>query len=304
MKFDALEIARVIGQPVDPRKPYSNLVNAICETDTADASDYVYSYDVNQDTDYIYTITSTGAITDSAVTPDTPTVLTFADIASPHYYVKITDLAKAMEKTLARKKATINRALNAEENYQVVQLLDAAAVGRGNVNDLKSGETSFNYAHVIDMIFQLIDYAEDYVLVEGNQIAQDIKLWDWTDNKYHSLKEAFADLGIEEQRVNQTVTRDGTSTSVLASTTAYLVGRKTEEPTRPILWVRKRLDDVSRLGGVIYTDGDKPERLVFVTPNPILVSSTRYLAVGITGFEEYTCATTNSYAVSRFLRTV
>jgi len=122
-------------------------------------------------------------------------------------------------------------------------------------------------------------------------------------NKYASLKAALADLGVEEQRVNQTVTRDGTSTSVLNSNYCYLVGRKTEEPTRPILWVRKKLDSLTKLAGVIYTDGEKPERLVFVTPNPILVSSTRYLAVGITGFEEYTCATTNSYGISRFIRT-
>ena len=303
MKYDALEIARIIGQPVDPRRPYPTLIERVCETDTANPDEYVYYFDVIMDTDTIHTITSTGAVTTVNVSPDTPTELTFADLASPEYYVKLIDLAKSKERVLARKKATINRALNAEENYQVIQLIDTAATARSNLNDLRSGETSFNYHHLIDMMDDVIDYSENYTLVCGTQIDKDIKLWDFVDNKYHSLKEAFSDLDIDVVRINQTVTRDGSSTSVLDSSVAYLCGKVTEEPGKPLLWVRKKMDDIERLGGVIQSAGDKPERLVFVSPNPMNISGTRYLAVGMTGFEEYTAATTNSYAFSKFTRT-
>ena len=56
------------------------------------------------------------------------------------------------------------------------------------------------------------------------------------------------------------------------------------------------------LGGVLYDNGEKPERLVFVSPNPVQVTNSRYLAVGVTGFEEIAAAVTNPYAIARFDR--
>lgn len=303
-KYDHLELARIIGEPLDPRRPYSNLVAAVCDTDSADPNEYVYSFDAFLDTDRVYTITSTGQLTTTNVSPLTPTLLTFTDIATDEFYVKITDLANAKERVLGRKKATINRALNAEENYQVIQVIDAAAVGKGNVNDLRSGEKAFNYQHLIDMIDQVIDYSEKYVLVAGTQIDKDVKLWDWTDNKYHSMIESFNDLGITVELVKATVTIDSTVTSVLSAYVGYLCGTVTEKPGKPILFVRKRMNEIEKLNGIISETGDMAERLVFASPNPVQVSGTRYLAVALTGYEEFTLATQNSYAFSKFSRTV
>jgi len=302
MKYDALELARIIGEPRDPRRPYSDLVNALCETDSADPNEYVYEFDVLLETDYIYTTVASG-LTQLAVTPDTPALISFVDIATQEYYVKLTDLANAKERTLARKKMTIDRSLNTEENWRIIQLLDAAAIARGNLNDLRSAETTFNYQHLIDMIDQVIDYSENYVLVAGTQIDKDIKLWDWKDNKFHSMVEAFKDLGINLVRVNQTLTRDGSSAGILASTVAYLAGTLTEVG-KPLLFVRKRMNEIERLAGVITESGDRPERLIFVSPNPVTVSTTRYLAVGMTGYEQIAASTHNSYAISKFTRTV
>lgn len=304
-KYDQLEIARILGEPRDPRKPIPYLMDRVCEVDTADPEDHVYQFDVVLDTDKIYVITATGAITPENVSPETPSLLAFADLSSPEYYIKITDLAKAKEKTLARKVATINRAMNGYENYKILDLINTAVCGQGNLNDLRSGETTFNYHHLIDMIDQIIDYADNYVLVMGSQIDKDIKLWNWTDNKYHNLLDAFNDLGIEKVRMRHSVTIDDASTDVLSSAICYLVGRVTEgEPSKPVLFVRKKMDDIEILGGTITSTGEKPERLIFVSPNPVQVSGTRYLAVGVTGYEEYTAAVTNAYALSKFTRSV
>jgi len=304
MKYDHLEIARIIGEPRDPRRPYPLLVERLCDTDTADPEEHVYYFDVLQDTDKVYYITSSGSVTTESVSPDSPVELSFVDLASPEYYVKFTDLAKAKERVIGRKKATINRAMNAEENYRVVQLLDAAAIAEGNLNDLRSGETSYNYQHLIDQIDQVIDYSEGYELVVGTAIDKDIKLWNWKDNKFHSLSQAFSDLGITVNRIKQNVTRDSEATDVLDTNIAYLAGTITEKPGKPLLFVRKRLNTIEQLAGVISENADMPERLVFVSPNPVQVASTRYLAVGFTGFEEFALATQNSKAVSKFTRTV
>lgn len=302
-KYDALELARIIGEPVDPRRRYADVITKVCEIDYADPEEYVYQFDVLSETDTIYTITSNGVITASHVVPDTPVLMTFIDIASPEYFMKITELAKAKERTIARKVKTINRAMNAWEIYKILDLVNTAVVTRGNVAALGSGETTFTYKHLIDMIDQIIDYSADYHLVMGTTIDKDIKLWNWTDDKNQSVLEAFDRLGIGVSRVNTTVTIDGTPTSALASTRCFLFGLDTEEPSKPVLFVRKKLDDITSLGGVIYDNGEKPERLVFVSPNPVQVTNSRYLAVGVTGYEQIAAAVTNPYAICRFDRT-
>ena len=300
-KYTQLEIARIIGEPKDPRKPYPDLVEAICQTDTADPEEYLYYFDVLEDTDKIYTTVANG-VTQQAVSLDTPASVTWVDIATPEYYVKITDLAQKKERVIARKLNTINRALNAEENYRVIQVLDSAATGEGNTFDLTSGSNSFTYQNCVDLIDAIVDYGDNFVLVAGTQIDKDIKLWDWTSNKYTSLAAAFKDLNVKVIRIFGSLTRDGNSTSILASTTAYMVANNTNVG-KPNLFVRKRLDDISILGGVISDEGEKPERLVFSSPNPITVTgSARYLAVGIIGFEEIVVVNLNPKAIARFTR--
>jgi len=301
MKYDHLEIARILGEPLDPRKPYPDLTTAVCEVDTADPDEYVYYFDVLSDTDTIYTTVASG-VTQTSVTPDTPAALTFIDIASPEYYVKITDLATAKERTLARKLKTINRALDAYETYKILDVVNTACVAQGNVEALTSGTKHFTYENLVDMQDNIIDYGDNFVLVAGTLIDKDIKLWNWKDNKYQSLSDAFRDLGVKVIRVNETVTIDSVSTAALASTNAFLFALNGVSG-RPVLFVRKRLNDIDLLGAALSEAGDKPQRLVYVSPNPItLTGVARYLAVGLTGYENIVTAVTNVNAIWKFQR--
>lgn len=299
-EYNTLEIARILGEPVDPRKPYAPVIELIAETDIAEPNDYTYYYDVLVETDKVYTITSTGEVTQENVVPDSPAQLTFADFASPEYYVKITDLASAKERTLARKVATINRAMNAQEVQRIISLIDAA-VPAGNTFGIGSGYHAFTYERLVTMIDSITDYADNYVLLVGTVIDKQIKLWDWTDNKYTSLSSALKDLNVTIVRQFGSVTVDGASSVILNANTAYLVGTSSATG-KPIIWVRKRIDDIELLGGALKQNGEKPQRLIFVSPNPIhaTTGTNRYLAVGITGFEEYAAAVVNPYALSKY----
>lgn len=299
-----LEIAQIFGEPKDPRRPYPDLIAEVAETDTANPEDYYYYFDALLDTDKIYVITATGELTQENVSPDTPALLAFSDLSSPEYFIKITDLAKAKETVIKRKLRTINRAMNAYENYKITSLCSTACAASGNQISLGSGETRFNFSHLVTMKHTIKDYGDDFVLLVGSDVDLDIDLWDWNDNKYHSLKDALEQLRIRIVRVTGSVDIDGSTTNVLASTKAYLVARSTEMG-RPIVFVRKRLDDIEILGGVIKeADGDKPERLVFASPNPVthVSADKRYLAVGITGFEEIAAAVVNQYGIVEFTR--
>lgn len=314
--YSPLEVARIIGQPLDPRKPYPQIVEECCETDTAEPEDYIYYFDVLVETEKVYVITGTGAVTQEYVTLDTPVQLQFVDVASPEYYIKLTDFASRKEDVIARKKRTINWALNSYESWRIIQLLDAAATTSGHTNTLESGFTRFNYPELISMLEDVQDYGDDYLLLVGARIDKDMLLWNWNDDKNQSVIEAWKELGIKKIKMSlagsaQTFAyHTGVSgdvletTNILATNTAYLLARDNAGGLgKPLLFVRKKLDSVKTLGGVISEDGVAPERLVFVSPNPITVTSTaRYLAVGLTGYEQIASAVVNPYAVKRFVR--
>lgn len=301
-KFSPIEMAKILGEPRDPRTPYTMLQSTVCQTATAEPEDYVYSFDAVLDTDKIYTVTSTGELTQENITPGSPALLVFIDIASPEYYVKLTDLAKKKEDVLARKTLTINRAMNAYENRLIVTAIDGA-VQTANQFSLASGYTHFTYSDLVDMVHSVMDFGSKFVLIAGTTVAKDIVLWNWLDNKYQNLQDALAALNVEIIRVNQTVTIDGSSTPVIAATKAYLVACDTEVGN-PVLFVRKKLDSISMLGGVMSEAGDMPERLIITSANPVTVlsGSKRYLAVGVTGYEEIVVSAVNPYAFACFTR--
>jgi hypothetical protein len=116
--------------------------------------------------------------------------------------------------------------------------------------------------------------------------------------------DAFKDLGITKVRFgvgNLTVDTNAAARQ-LTSITAYLVATDSVVG-KPFLFVRKLLNDIDMLGAAIKQDGTKPQRLVFVSPNPITVAGgNRYLAVGLTGYENVVGACINPYGVSKFTR--
>src|SRR3990167_6748366 len=237
--YDTLEIARIIGDPIDPRNRYPELVELVCDTDTAEPNEYVYYFDVLSETDKVYVVTGSGTITSEAVTPDTPVLITFIDAQTPEYYVKLTDLNSAKERVLARKKKTINRALNAWETYKVIEVTDAA-VPAANQHDTLSGETRFTYNTMVTMIDDITDYSKNNVLIAGTTVDKEIKLWDWNDNKYTSLATALKDLNVTILRQFGSVTIDSSATTILNANKAYLYGTSTNIG-KPLIFVRKKL---------------------------------------------------------------
>lgn len=302
--YSQLEVAKILGEPKDPRKPVTDLVAKVCEVDFALPTDHVFYFDVLLETDIIYVVTSTGAITQQNVTADSDVELSFVDVQTPEYFVKLIDLAKAKESVLKRKLKTINRSLNAEENYRVVNLIDSS-IQSGKALTLRSGETKFVYPDLIDMIDLVEDYGSKFVLICSSTIAKDIRLWDYDENKYHSLKDALNNLDVEVLRIptSHKVTRDSVVTQVIGATKAYLVALDTEVG-KPILFVRKRLGDIDLLGAAIKNLGDRAERWIFASPMPVthVAGDARYLAVALTGIEEIVLATVNPYALSSYTR--
>lgn len=302
LKFSALEMAKIIGEPLDPRKPYTDIVSAVCFTDTAEPSEYVYYHTYLNATNLVYTVTATGAITTSLISPQAPSPFTFIDNVTPEYYVKINELASAKEATLARVLKLIEQTLNMKENKYV---FDLAIAGAESSHTLTSAQMRYSYNDLIQQMLDVVDYGDNYVLFVGSELDQDILLWDWNDNKHQSVVQAYKDLNIKKIRMgvgNLTVDVNAPARQ-LAANTGILVALDTELG-KPFVFVRKKINDIDLLGAAIKQSGEKPQRIVFVSPNPITPSAgtARYMAIALFGYEQIVAACINGMAVSKFVR--
>ena len=293
-----MEIARVIGEPVDPLRPYPKVVEALCEiTEPADPKDDVYVFDVEEGVREVYIIDANGEVTSVKVTPGEPNLMSFSDILTKEYYVAFTDLLKAKYDVLGNKKKLIGSALNAIEIKKTMLVHDAAIPAENKIV-LASGETSFTYEHLILLKNKIADYGDNFVLVCGSDVEQDITLWDYNENKYHSLRDALKDLGINIIKVTGKVTIADTEKVLLNSGKAILVALNTEAG-RPAVFCRKQINTLELLGGEI----DKElQRAVIVSPAIMPVGTKRLPAVGVTGFESIALVVRNPKAIAGFYR--
>ncbi len=308
------EISRIIGEPKRPDKEMPFFVEKIATFDTAAPNDYVYSFTAATGTEAIYVTTADGKIVQQEVTPNTPTLMSFVDIQSNEFYIKINKLASAKEKAIAVTKVDIARAMDKYECKYVVELMDTAATAQSNLFTLDSGATRFTYSKAVDMIEAVADYGDGLQLICGSQVYKDIILWDYNDNKYQSLKNALSDAGVEVTRVGlkagaRTFNLDddnsggATSVDVLAANSAYMVATDTEMGN-PILFVRKEVGAIEGFGNLTTESTNVAQRYIFVSGSPVTVTSgnKRYLAVGFTGMEEFAAACVNPYAIAKFTR--
>ena len=73
------EIAQIFGEPIDPLNRYTDLQNLIASKESIDAGTQSYYFDALSNVPKVYVIGTAGTVTESAVTPDTPTAYTFSE---------------------------------------------------------------------------------------------------------------------------------------------------------------------------------------------------------------------------------
>lgn len=290
--------SKVVGEPIDPLKPYAPVIDAICQTDTIAAGDDYLSYDVDEDTKYVYIIDNTGTVTTAAVTVGSPTGATFYPCLTRQEKIHIVDLLTAKYDVIAKKRRAVGRALDAIEIQKVIALLNSGTPA-GNRVVLGSGETKFKFSHLLDMRAKVQDYASKFALIMGSQVEDDMIRWDYDENKYHSIKDMFDELGITPLRVFGSVTIGGSATNLIHTNKAYLVG--IDGVLGKPLSVGRRIlpDKLAVLGG---EKDVQLQRMVIVNPALMQVGATTEPAMGISGFESFAAVLTNSKVLAVFYR--
>ena len=290
-----IEIARIFGAPIDPRKPLAEVIALVADIELpASPDEYLFYFDVDEDTKYVYSLASGGTVTKVDVTVSAPNAVTFVGIQSPVYMIHIIDLNNAKFDVIGKKKKAVTRALDCEELYYVLQVL-WAGTPEANQFTLDSGETYFDFPKLLEMINSISDYGDGYVLITGATVDNDIILTDYMENKNQSVLTMIDRLNVKIQKVTGTFTLDGDSTSIMDADTAILVAVNSIAG-KPVSFGRKNLNQ----GVVIDEAQDAKERISTIVP--VIPKNGEKPSVGVWGYGEFAAVLVASKSVARFTR--
>lgn len=280
-----LEIARVIGEPIDSNLKVPVALAEIADVETAlpgEEVKYYASEDANVDD--IYTADADGKLTIHKLTANAATALTFVGLQSKLEYVLINDVLAGAEGNkpdtgvLGRKKASITRSMDKQE----VKRICDAILGVASQEIVKVAAEDI-YDGIKKMIHLVEDYGDNYVLLVGSTCKSVIDEYDKVnaDNFHYEvgIKRMLADNGVKLIKVIGQVNGG----AVLAATKMILVARdSTIAQGKPVLFVRRSVSpEIAKMMGA-----DNAERLISVAQAPVIIDgSNNLLGYGCFGFE-------------------
>lgn len=310
-----LEIAKTIGEPIDPNLPVPPILLEIADFETAEAGEDVKIYtsedvnggDLSSTTgDVLYSVASNGQITGVEVTPNTPATLAFTTVQSRLERVHIDNLLNSPDQTvLARRKAAITRGMDKKIVKEALDLIlncDGSS-GRPDQEVIQaSGMDLYDLCQA--MVHKIEDFGDNYILLVGSTVKEALDSYDKVNASNFAyrvgIKEYLAGAGITVVKVNGFVVYGYGSTTavkVLAATKMILVARDSlVAKGKPITYVRRKIN--AALAAQMGTEVDATFRATSVIPIPIGEGSYNILAFGIHAFEQRICALLNFRAVT------
>lgn len=301
-------IADVFGEPYDELKPTPDFIGEIAEYKELEPGIDAYYFNPTSYTKTIYYINANGSITNSQVTPQSKVSTSLVDNITPNYWVAWSDLLTANYDVLTSYNGLVARGLDDAEKKKAIKVIDTG-IPSGNKHVLGSGNTKFKIQHLWDMRKDVKNYGDNYVLLVGDDVEDDIRRWDYDENKYHSIKDmledlkvtmfnVFGDISVGDQTTSP-YTASATSVNMLRAGKAILIATSTATGRRPVVFYRRILNALEYLQGT----SDEAKRRVYIQPSGVLsVGSAQKPATAVCGFESIQVVLLNTKAVSGFYR--
>lgn len=295
-----LEIAKLVGEPINPSLPVPMAISAIADVDSADPGEKVF-YFASEDTDddEIYDVDVNGAITVVKRVPLADTALTFKGLNSKLEYVLLDSVLSSPDvDVLARKKEAITRGMDKLE----LRLILKAIVDAGGITTITPTSNEDLYDVIMRAKHTLEDYGDSYALLCGSAVKEAIDTYDKDKassfNYNVGLTAKLRELGMDVMKIFGTVktTGDSAQERLLDTNKFIMVARNsTIAKGKPIHFVRRRISaDIAKLMGA---DIDQAQRALVVNPTPVNVSGTNTLGYGVYGYESIIWAIKNKRAV-------
>lgn len=309
-----LEIAKLLGEPINTQLPVPVPISEIADTFTAEAGEHVWRIkNLDNTADVVLNVNANGVITPVKRTPLTDVELTFSGLNSKMDYVLVEDvLNKVDTNALARRKEAISRGMDKTELKIILDALLTPTnevfphneVG-GFIVTIDSGDD------IYDVFFKakhgVEDYGDNYHALVGSTVKERIDTYDKdnaTSFNYNvTLRDRLAKVGITIRKIFGSVSRNvgETETTLLDKKKMILVARdSTISEGKPIQFVRRKINpSIAKLMGA---DVDTAQRAVMVGQVPVIVevSGTKENVLGysVYGYESVVIAVKNPKAIA------
>lgn len=308
MNDPRMEIAKLIGQPINTQLPVPFELAAIADVFTAAPGEHVWRYSTMESTaDVVLAVDGTnGALEVVKRSPLDDVELTFTDLNSKLEYVLLTAVLGSPDTDiLSRRRESITRGMDKRE----VQLIVAAILAETSGYLPGVGITTFTpvtgddlYDCIIGMKHAVEDYGDGYVLLCGSTVKEAIDTYNkdkaGTLNYNVNLQELLRNLGIEVIKVFGSVSSasNEAETVLMHAKKAILVAKNSRiSEGKPIKFVRRQI--APEVAAMMGANVDNAQRAIFVNPTPVNVSGTNTLAYGVLGYESVIFCITNPLAI-------
>jgi len=301
-----LEIAKLIGEPINYQLPVPAELTVLADIFTAEAGEHVWRYsDVDTSLDTIINVDVAGAITLVKKTPLDDVELTFQGLNSKMEYVLVEAVLNSPDtQILGRRKESITRGMDKAELKAILDGIIASTSAPASVSvpavAIVSGDDLYD---VIMKAKHLVeDYGDDLTLMAGSTVKEAIDTYDKdqaTSFNYNvTLNAKLAELGIKVVKVFGTVERTdgGGALPLLDAKKAILVARNSRVAEgRPVKFVRRKINPA--IAKQMGADVDTAQRAIIVGTVPTVVAGTNTLAYSVFGYESNIQCITNPKAL-------
>ncbi len=301
-----LEIARLLGEPINYQLKVPVELAEIADTYVAEPGEHVWRYsDVDTSLDTILAVDSNGAITVVKKTPLDDVELNFQGLNSKLEYVLVDAVLNSPDtQVLARRKESISRGMDKRELKAIIDGIWAGTNTPSSVSipsvTASSGEDLYDV--VMKAKHELEDYGDNFTLLAGSTFKEKADTYDKDNvasfNYNINLLQRFSAVNINLMKVfGKVESTDGGGEAVLLDAKKAILVAKNSRVTegKPIKFVRRRIRaDIAKLMGA---DVDNTQRAVMVHPTPVNVAGTNTLAYGCYGYESNIFAITNPKAI-------
>lgn len=309
-----LEIAQLIGEPINIQLPVPVALAEIADTATAEPGDHVWRLqDLDENVDIVLNVDPNGVMTPVKRTPLVDVELTFSGLNSKLEYVLVEDVLNKIDtNALARRKASITRGMDKAELKIILDALltpttsvfPASQVG-GFAVTIASGDDIYDVFMMAKHGIE--DYGDNYSALCGSTVKERIDTYDKDqETTFHynlNLVDRLNKVGITVRKIFGQVSRvtNEAQTPLLDPKKMILVARdSTIASGKPIEFVRRKISpDIAKSMGA---DVDTAQRALIVglTPVNVDVSGTTQNVLGysVFGYESIVMCVKNPKAIA------
>lgn len=309
-----LEIAKLIGEPINTQLPVAVPISEIADVFTAEAGEHVWRLkNLDETADVVLDVDSDGVITPVKRTPLQDVELSFSGLNSKMEYVLVEDvLNKVDTNALARRKESITRGMDKKELKIILDALLTPTNAVFPYNEVGGYSVSVASGDDIYDVFMkakhgIEDYGDSFHSLVGNTVKEKIDTYDKdnvTSFNYNiNLMDRLGKVDISVRKIFgkvSTATNEAETALLDAKKMVLVAKNSTIAEGKPIQFVRRNIDP--QIAQLMGAEVDASQRALMVGQVPVQVevsgSQRNVLGYSIYGYESVVIAVKNPKAIA------